>query len=72
MAPDDEIVLNAPYSVDDESDYAIPVHGEARGLASVLLELRNDLIADPCGQDLWAERVSDALGIALDILEVSS
>lgn len=65
-APDEIVVLNAPYSVDDESDYAIPMHGESRGLPHVLIELRNDLIADAAGQDLWACRLADALQQILD------
>ncbi len=71
VAPDGDIALNAPYSVDDDSDYAIPVHGERRGIPHVLIELRNDLIRDAAGQALWAERLSDALSIAFDTLENS-
>ncbi|MFC4728290.1 N-formylglutamate amidohydrolase [Coralloluteibacterium thermophilus] len=49
---------NAPYSVSDETDYAIPVHAERRGLPYLELELRQDLIADAAGQRAWAERVA--------------
>lgn len=70
-APDDIVTLNAPYSVDDDSDFVIPVHGEARGLLHVLIELRNDLIVDVEGQDLWANRLSNALTHAIDTLEIS-
>ena len=45
---------NEPYSVSDESDYAIPVHGERRGLPHVELEIRQDLIAEESGQEKWA------------------
>jgi len=45
---------NEPYSVDDESDYTIPVHGERRGLHHVAIEIRQDLIADPKGQRPWS------------------
>src|SRR5216683_250783 len=41
---------NEPYSVDDASDYTIPVHGEQRGLHHVALEIRQDLITDEAGQ----------------------
>ena len=37
---------NAPYMVSDASDYTIPVHAERRGLHHVLVEIRQDLIAD--------------------------
>ena len=49
---------NQPYSVSDATDYAIPVHAEARGLAHVELEIRQDLIADAAGQQAWAERLA--------------
>ena len=49
---------NEPYAVSDQTDYAIPVHGERRGLAHVELEIRQDLIADAFGQEQWAERLA--------------
>ncbi|MDL5367435.1 N-formylglutamate amidohydrolase [Xanthomonas sp. NCPPB 2654] len=52
---------NQPYSVSDATDYAIPVHAEARGLAHVELEIRQDLIADPAGQRQWAQRLLSML-----------
>ena len=36
---------NEPYAVSDETDYTIPVHGEARGLMNTGIEIRQDLIA---------------------------
>ena len=48
---------NQPYSVSSSSDYAVPVHGEDRGLVHVELEIRQDLIADAAGQQAWAERL---------------
>lgn len=52
---------NLPYDVSDETDYAVPVHGEARGLPHVELELRQDLIAQPHGQRHWARRLATLL-----------
>ncbi|MGE8215682.1 N-formylglutamate amidohydrolase [compost metagenome] len=49
---------NQPYSVSSTSDYAVPVHGEGRGLVHVELEIRQDLIADDVGQRAWAERLA--------------
>ena len=49
---------NQPYSVSDATDYAIPVHAEARGLPHVELEIRQDLIADAAGQQAWADRLA--------------
>jgi predicted N-formylglutamate amidohydrolase len=53
---------NEPYSISDGSDYAIPVHGEGRGLAHVEIEIRQDLIADEAGQDEWARLLAGWLG----------
>ncbi|KAF1699870.1 N-formylglutamate amidohydrolase [Pseudoxanthomonas suwonensis] len=52
---------NQPYAVTATSDYAVPVHGEARGLAHVELEIRQDLIADDAGQQMWAQRLARIL-----------
>jgi predicted N-formylglutamate amidohydrolase len=49
---------NEPYAVSDETDYTIPVHGEARGLMNTGIEIRQDLIADREGQMQWAERLA--------------
>lgn len=70
-APDALVALNAPYSVNDDGDYAIPVHAETRGLPHALLEVRNDLIDTPAGQDLWADRLARALKHALSTLETT-
>jgi predicted N-formylglutamate amidohydrolase len=47
--------------VNDATDYTIPVHGEARGLISTGIEIRQDLIADENGQQQWAERLARIL-----------
>ncbi|MFO1145590.1 MAG: N-formylglutamate amidohydrolase [Rhodospirillales bacterium] len=49
---------NQPYSVDDATDYTLPVHGEQRGLMHVLIEIRQDglVTADDVGS--WAERLA--------------
>jgi predicted N-formylglutamate amidohydrolase len=49
---------NEPYAVSDDTDYTIPVHGEARGLMNSGLEIRQDLIADRAGQQQWADRLA--------------
>jgi predicted N-formylglutamate amidohydrolase len=49
---------NEPYAASDLTDYTIPVHGEARGLVNTGIEIRQDLIADPSGQQQWAERLA--------------
>jgi predicted N-formylglutamate amidohydrolase len=52
---------NEPYFVSDETDYTIPVHGEARGLPHVEIEVRQDLLMDEGGQGDWARRIARAL-----------
>jgi predicted N-formylglutamate amidohydrolase len=56
--------VNQPYVVDDETDYAIPVHGERRGLPCVEFEIRNDLIPDETAVRGWAELLERALRYA--------
>jgi len=53
---------NEPYAVSDDTDYTIPVHGEARGLINTGIEIRQDLIADPSLQQQWADRLARILG----------
>lgn len=55
---------NEPYSVSDSSDYAIPEHGEKRAIPHVEIEIRQDLIDTPAGQQEWAERLARALSEA--------
>jgi predicted N-formylglutamate amidohydrolase len=52
---------NDPYAISDNTDYTIPVHGEARRLAHVGIELRQDLVADEAGQQNWAARLAPLL-----------
>ena len=59
--PDLVVGDNEPYAVSDETDYTIPVHGEARGLMNTGIEIRQDLIAEPAGQIEWAERLARIL-----------
>jgi predicted N-formylglutamate amidohydrolase len=56
--PDLVVGDNEPYAVSDDTDYTIPVHGEARGLMNSGIEIRQDLIADPAGQQQWADRLA--------------
>jgi predicted N-formylglutamate amidohydrolase len=62
--PDIPSAFNEPYLVDDLTDYTIPVHGEARGLPHLLLEIRNDLIDDAGGQHRWAALLAETLAAA--------
>jgi predicted N-formylglutamate amidohydrolase len=52
---------NEPYFVSDATDFTVPRHAEARGLAHVEIEIRQDLIEDAAGQSEWAQRLTAAL-----------
>jgi predicted N-formylglutamate amidohydrolase len=59
-APDTAVVGdNVPYAMDD-TDYTVPLHAFARGLAYAEIEVRQDLIADAEGQEAWAARLNAA------------
>jgi predicted N-formylglutamate amidohydrolase len=49
---------NEPYAVNDATDYTIPVHGEARGLVNTGIEIRQDLITEPSGQQRFADMLA--------------
>ena len=59
--PSLNLAINKPYSVDDETDWFIPYHAEARGLMHCLIEVRNDQIADDRGVNLWSNLLGNAL-----------
>lgn len=63
LAADRNLVVaaNQPYTVDRDSDYAIPVHGTDRGLPAILIEIRNDLISHDQGVLEWVRRLASVL-----------
>ena len=67
---------NAPYPIDADIDYTIPVHGEGRGLPSVMIEIRQDEIRTTTGAAAWAARLAESYRLieaeALRILGSSS
>jgi predicted N-formylglutamate amidohydrolase len=52
---------NEPYTVNDHTDFTIPVHGEQRRLPHVAIEIRQDLIATAEQQRAWAGRMTRLL-----------
>lgn len=52
---------NEPYRMSREDDYTVPVHGEDRGLPSVEIEVRNDLLQTAAGVEVWADTLAAAL-----------
>ena len=65
----DDIVVgdNEPYSGELEND-TLYRHGTMNGLPHVLIEVRQDLIADRAGAEHWAQRLKQALGDALEAM----
>jgi predicted N-formylglutamate amidohydrolase len=59
---------NLPYAMSDLTDYTLPLHGEARGIPHVGIEIRQDLIEDAAGQANWAVRLASLLPAALQAL----
>jgi predicted N-formylglutamate amidohydrolase len=53
---------NEPYAVSNETDYTIPVHGEARGLMNTGIEIRQDLIGNQAGETEWSDRLANIFG----------
>jgi predicted N-formylglutamate amidohydrolase len=52
---------NEPYTMNDATDYTVPVHAEHRGLHHVLIEIRQDLLTDEDSQRQWAARLARLL-----------
>ncbi len=57
--------LNQPYSAKDGVTHTLARHGTARGLQNVMIEVRNDLLAEEAGIDRIAEALCDMLRPAL-------
>jgi predicted N-formylglutamate amidohydrolase len=51
---------NEPYPIEADVDYTIPLHGEGRGLPSVMIEIRQDGIREIGSADVWAVRLAQA------------
>jgi predicted N-formylglutamate amidohydrolase len=68
LRAEDELVVgdNEPYSGQLRGDCMFR-HGTSRGLPHALIEVRNDLIADPKGQQAWAALLARCLADALDL-----
>lgn len=64
--------VNQPYSVGDDTDYAIPVHGERRGLPCVEFEIRNDLIADAAAAERWAQLLQRSIEAGKSAVDAAS
>ena len=56
---------NVPYTGALVGD-CMATHGISRGLPHVLIEIRNDLIADAAGEKEWADRLARPLLRSMD------
>jgi predicted N-formylglutamate amidohydrolase len=61
---------NQPYFVSDQTDYTLPVHGEARGIPHVETEIRQDLIVSDSSQEGWARRLAGWLSRCVEKLDL--
>ncbi|MFN0191751.1 MAG: N-formylglutamate amidohydrolase [Aestuariivirga sp.] len=50
--------LNEPYAPKDGVLHTVNLHAAPRGIKSVMIEIRNDLISNERGQNEWAQRLS--------------
>jgi predicted N-formylglutamate amidohydrolase len=57
--------LNEPYSAADEVTHTLRLHATPYALHNVMLEIRNDLIADPAAEAAMADGLSHVLAAAL-------
>lgn len=55
------VEANQPYKTDRLGDYAIPIHGDDRGIPAIMIEIRNSSIADAAGAEWWARWIAGSL-----------
>lgn len=57
--------LNEPYSAKDDVTHTLRLHATPYGLPNAMLEIRNDLIADPQAEDRMAATLAPVIAAAL-------
>jgi predicted N-formylglutamate amidohydrolase len=57
---------NQPYGPEDGVTHTLILHGLSNGLRNVMIEVRNDLIADDTGQGVMADYLKGLLQQSLD------
>lgn len=57
---------NEPYSARDGVTETLERHGDARGFAGSMIEVRNNELADDAGVAFWSDVLADSLQIALE------
>jgi predicted N-formylglutamate amidohydrolase len=66
--PTEKARLNEPYGPKDGVMHTTNLHAAPRGLKHVMIEIRNDLIANHAGQNTWANNLTVPLAQAANIL----
>ena len=61
---------NQPYGPQDGVTHTLKQHGLRRGIANVMLEIRNDLIRDDAQQNRAAERLTSLIQTALERMNI--
>ncbi|MDE0532296.1 MAG: N-formylglutamate amidohydrolase [Albidovulum sp.] len=63
----DDILVgeNIPYRIEPKRDFTVPVHGDRRGIPSVLMEIRQDLVESADGQRRWAKKLAEMMRACL-------
>jgi predicted N-formylglutamate amidohydrolase len=56
--PKVDVRLNEPYGPKDGVLHTLNLHAAPRGIKSVMIEIRNDFIANERGQNEWAQRLA--------------
>lgn len=59
--PSLNVAPNVPYVISGDADYAVPIHGDRRGIEAALVEIRQDLLTDEAGIEEWAGRMAMTL-----------
>ncbi len=50
---------NQPYEIELDVDYTLPVHGEARQLPAIMLEIRQDKLKDQDAVQGWSDLIAE-------------
>jgi predicted N-formylglutamate amidohydrolase len=66
--PGEKARLNEPYGPKDGVMHLMDFHAAPRGLKHVMIEIRNDLIAQHAGQNAWANHLTVPMAQAATIL----
>lgn len=61
--------VNQPYSAADDVTHTLALHATPYGLANVMLELRNDLIASPDAEERMAEMLAPVLNVGIEEIQ---